>query len=215
MRLRFAAMSCVAATALAAASALHAAELKAQVLDTSGQPIKDAIVYAVPDKPSARPARNAVIDQVNRRFVPRVSVIQTGASVELPNSDNVRHSVYSFSTPNRFTLKLYAGKPAAPVTFPKPGIVVLGCNIHDSMVAYILVVDTPFFARTDAGGHATLADLEPGNYTLKAWRASMSAEQTGQPLVVGAGALNPVSLRVPVGNDDHDDMAGMSDGIPH
>ena len=79
----------------------------------------------------------------------------------------VRHSVYSFSEPNRFELKLYAGKAASPVLFPKSGIVALVCNIHDKMLAWVLVVETPYFARIDTSGQATLKGQEPGAYTLR------------------------------------------------
>ena len=87
--------------------------------------------------------RHAKIDQVNKEFVPLVSVVQTNTEITFPNSDNIRHSVYSFSPAKVFSLKLYAGKSAAPVIFDKAGLVVLGCNIHDLMVSWLLVVDTP------------------------------------------------------------------------
>ena len=189
-----------------------AADLKVTVLDAAGKPVADAIAYAIPAVPTTRAPRAATIDQVNRRFVPRVSAVQTGAAVEFPNSDDIRHSVYSFSPANTFTLKLYAGKPANPVIFPKPGIVVLGCNIHDTMIAYVLVVDTPWFARTDAAGQATLAGLEPGSYQLKAWRSSMREEAAGEALQVGTSSPAPRTLRVPTAEDTATaDMTGMAD----
>ena len=107
------------------------------------------MVYAVPEgKAPPPPSRRAVLDQKNRMFVPHVLPIQTGTAVTFPNSDNVRHQVYSFSPAKKFQLPLYAGTPAAPVVFDKPGVVTVGCNIHDQMSAYIVVVDTPYFALT-------------------------------------------------------------------
>lgn len=153
------------------ATLAHAANVRVQVVDQAGAPVPDAIVYALPASgklPSTKPA-GAVIDQIRRRFVPMVSVVQTGASVTFPNKDNIEHDVYSFSPPKRFELNLYHGIPANPVVFDKPGLVVMGCNIHDSMVAYLLIVDTPWFAKTDASGAATIENLPADAYKVVAW----------------------------------------------
>jgi plastocyanin len=195
-----------------AAPGAQGSSLRVQVRDPAGHPVVNAVVYAVPDRPTPRDTTpKAIIDQVNRRFVPRISVIQAGTAVVFPNSDNIRHSVYSFSPPKVFTLKLYAGEPASPVVFDKPGIVVLGCNIHDSMVAWVLVVDTPYFARTDGAGAATLSDLPPGNYTLRAWSNAMRQEATGEPLVVGMDPLPARVLEVPPEAADPPDSMSMNE----
>jgi plastocyanin len=173
-----------------------ASDLRVTVSDGSNQPVADAVVYATPLNPPPPVEHKAAIDQVNRRFVPRVSVIQTGTAVTFPNSDNIRHSVYSFSRARTFTLKLYAGTPASPVVFDQPGVVVLGCNIHDTMVAWVLVVNSPFFARTAADGSTSLPGLPPGDYLLRAWNNSMNDEQPGEALHVGAESLNPRHLHV-------------------
>jgi hypothetical protein len=109
------------------------------------------------------------MDQRNREFVPRVLVIGVGSSVEFPNNDSVSHQVYSFSAAKRFQLPLYKGESHPPVTFDKPGLVVLGCNIHDAMVGYIYVSDAPYFAITEASGAATLNDLPAGDYRIVVW----------------------------------------------
>lgn len=180
------------------AGAAFSADLQVTVTDDAGMPVADAVVYALPGNPVAQKPRGAIIDQKNRQFVPRVSVVQVGAAVRFPNSDNIRHSVYSFSDANRFELKLYAGTPANPVPFPKPGIVTLGCNIHDKMSAWVLVVETPFFARTDASGRATIKGLGPDTYSLRAWRTSMRKPPSdGENLEVGADNPAPQKLRVP------------------
>jgi plastocyanin len=180
----------------AASGLAEASDLRVTVSDGSNQPVADAVVYATPLNPPPPGEHKAAIDQVQRQFVPRVSVIQTGTAVSFPNSDNIRHSVYSFSRPKTFTLKLYAGTPASPVVFDQPGIVVLGCNIHDTMVAWVLVVSTPFFTRTTADGSASLSGLPPGDYLLRAWNNSMTDEQPGKALHVGAEPLSPWSLHV-------------------
>jgi len=148
-----------------------AASLSVQVNDQTSAALSDAIVYAVPvnGKTSLKSPESAVIDQVSKRFVPLVSVIQTGAAVHFPNKDNIRHHVYSFSPAKTFELKLYSGVPAKPVVFDKPGVVIMGCNIHDSMVAYVLVVDTSWFAKTDATGAARIEGLSAGEYEVHVW----------------------------------------------
>lgn len=109
------------------------------------------------------------MDQVDRQFVPHLLVVQTGTSVEFPNSDTVAHHVYSFSHPNKFTLPMYRGTAHPPVTFEHSGIVTLGCNIHDHMLGYILVVDSEAFAKTDADGMASLSLSRPEDYEIKIW----------------------------------------------
>jgi plastocyanin len=181
----------------AAAGPAEPADLRVSVVDGANMPVADAAIYATPRVPVAHGAQPRIaIDQVHREFVPRVSVVQVGTPISFPNSDNIRHSVYSFSAPKVFTLKLYAGTPSNPVIFDQPGVVVLGCNIHDTMVAWVLVVDTPYFARTAADGTATLPGLPAGDYVLRAWNNSMSQEQAGEALHVGNEALTPRRLHV-------------------
>jgi hypothetical protein len=115
------------------------------------------------------------IEQRGREFIPWMTVVQTGTSVDFPNNDTMRHHVYSFSTPKRFEIKLYAGKPGQPVVFDKPGQVDIGCNIHDWMEAHVLVVDTPYFARTGADGRATVAGVPAGRYRVRPWHALQKA----------------------------------------
>lgn len=176
---------------LLAARLAAAADVQVQVHDPSGAALKDAVVYLTPVTPAKYPPRKAEIDQVNRKFVPHLSVIQAGTAVDFPNSDNIRHSVYSFSPAKTFTLKIYSGRPANPVVFDKPGVVVLGCNIHDSMVAWVLVVGSPYHAFTADNGIAHL-DVPPGDYILKVWHEPMTLEQPGEAVKVEAAA----SLRV-------------------
>lgn len=167
-----------------------AADLLVRVETASGAAVEDAIVYAVPASPAA-PATGLKysIDQINRQFVPQVNVVQTGTAVRFPNSDNIRHSVYSFSPAKVFTLKLYAGKSGDPVVFDRAGLVVLGCNIHDLMVSWLLVVDTPYFAHTDHGGAASLTKLPPGDYSLRTWHSPMTEDQQiAENLHVDTGA---------------------------
>jgi len=165
--------------------AAGAATLTVDVRNARGQALNDAVVYAVPEGRSVPPARKtAVMDQKNRTFIPHVLAIQTGTSVRFPNSDDIRHQVYSFSTAKTFQLPLYTGTPSTPVVFDKPGVATLGCNIHDKMSAYIVVVDTPHFDTTGGDGRVTLSSLAAGKYTVHVWHAQLKA----QPVTVTLGA---------------------------
>jgi hypothetical protein len=124
--------------------------------------------------------KTAVMDQKNRMFIPHVLAVQTGTSVRFPNSDDIRHHVYSFSPAKPFQLPLYKGTPANPEVFDRAGVVTLGCNIHDQMSAFILVVDTPYFEKTAANGRASLRDVSAGRYALRVWYPDMKDEPKPQ-----------------------------------
>lgn len=161
----------LALCALCGSWAAQAAVVTVRTTDAaSGRVLDSAVVSLVPvARGSLPPPKSASIQQVNKTFVPHVTVVQTGAAVEFPNADTVRHHVYSFSPAKVFELKLYSGKPVRPVVFDRPGVVVLGCNIHDQMSAYVLVVDTPWSGVSDGEGVARLADVPPGDYLLQVW----------------------------------------------
>jgi hypothetical protein len=165
-----------------AAGLAHAqtAEIAASVTDQQGRPVADAVLVAVPvdgNMPPPQRPRDGSIDQVDKEFFPRVTIVPVGASVTFPNHDDVRHQVYSFSPAKRFELPLYAGVPAQPVVFDKPGVVVLGCNIHDWMVGYVYVSESPFFAKTGKDGKAVLADLPARAYVLRVWHPQLEMSE--------------------------------------
>ncbi len=168
-----------------------AADLEVAVHDLNNKPLEDAVVYAEPVGAAASASHDLAhvkIDQVNKEFVPLVTVVRTNTEINFPNSDNFRHSIYSFSQPKIFTTKLYSGKQAPPVLFDKPGLVVLGCNIHDMMAAWVVVVDTPYFTKTAASGTGFLKGLEPGDYRLGVWYpGSQFQPSTSQVHVAGDG----------------------------
>ena len=176
---------------LAAALPVAGASLSVQVTDAAGKPLPGAVVYL--DSPAAKAALKvtgaAEIVQANREFVPRVTVVPVGTSVSFPNQDTVRHHVYSFSPAKTFDIKLYAGTPAAPVQFDKAGVAVLGCNIHDQMVAWVVVLQTPYFARTGTDGLARLDGVPAGSYRLRGWHEALPPEQapSDQALVLAEG----------------------------
>ncbi|MGV7206507.1 methylamine utilization protein [Oxalobacteraceae bacterium A2-2] len=183
------------APAVAAASGVAV-----QVQDGAGKALSDAVVYAEPEGAApARPPASAEIEQKGLKFLPLVTVIQTGARIMFPNNDKVRHHIYSFSPAHKFDQKLYSGQAAAPQVFDKAGTVVLGCNIHDKMVAYVKVVDTPYYAKTDGQGAGRI-ELPPGKYVLKAWHYNGSGSQgVEQALLVKPGdALASAVFKLPV-----------------
>jgi len=160
----------VAVVLVGAGLPAQAATVTIKAGDGSGNALDSVVVSLVPvsrgGMPAARPAQ---IEQRNKTFLPAISVVQTGTAIEFPNNDTVRHHVYSFSAAKVFELKLYAGKPEKPVVFDKPGVVVLGCNIHDKMAAYVVVVDTPWSAISQSDGVARIADVPAGDYQLQLW----------------------------------------------
>lgn len=152
---------------------VSAASLSVKVMDEKGEMLEHVALALVPlsgPKPTLR-NDHAEIVQAAKTFMPAMSAVQTGTAIHFPNRDTVRHHVYSFSKAKSFELKLYIGTPAQPVVFDTPGIVVLGCNIHDHMVAYVMVADTPWLAVTDAQGQARMADLPEGEYELQYWHS--------------------------------------------
>jgi plastocyanin len=180
---------------LTAALPAAAATIDVRVSDARGVPIRDAVVYAVPEGRTPPPARRtAVMDQKNRMFIPHVLPVQTGTSVRFPNSDDIRHHVYSFSPAKPFQLPLYKGMPANPIVFDRAGVVTLGCNIHDQMSAYIVIVDTPWFEKTGATGTATLKDIDAGRYAVRVWFPEMRDEPVPEAVTVAAGDRIAVSF---------------------
>ena len=156
---------------LAVANGSYASTLTVTVADHKGKALADAVVTlrTLDEAISAQQSTTAIIDQIDKEFVPEVSVIQTGTAVSFPNNDDILHHVYSFSETKSFDLPLYEGTPSDPVTFDKPGLVTLGCNIHDWMRAYVVVVDTPFYKITGIDGLATIENLPVGDYELEVW----------------------------------------------
>ncbi len=178
-------------------SMAHASELRAIIKDLHGKPVTDAVVLASPADTKSRSHLSPVeaVEQVDKQFVPYVKVIYAGSKVRFPNKDNIRHQVYSFSPAKKFELPLYAGTEAPPVAFDKAGVVVLGCNIHDWMVGYIYVADTPFFAKTEASGTATLGGLPPGEYMLRVWHPNMDKAEESTIKHVTLAGETPVTLQ--------------------
>lgn len=158
----------------------------------NGQPLGNAVVslHSTTTPPQAgRRGATSEMDQRDMQFEPHVLAVRAGTSVRFPNSDNIRHQVYSFSPAKTFELPLYSGQPGSPVRFDSPGVVELGCNIHDWMLGYIVIVDTPHFAITGKDGMVTI-QAPAGKYRLQVWhewQRSGPAQPAVRSIVVGAG----------------------------
>jgi plastocyanin len=168
-----------------------AGELSIAVVDRNGHGVDQVAVTATPATPATPaagtpPPATGVMDQRNREFVPGVLVVAVGSSVQFPNNDTVSHQVYSFSPAKHFQLPLYKGEIHPPVVFDRPGLVVLGCNIHDSMVGYIYVTPAPYFGSTDASGTLRLKGLPKGDYQIVIW----------SPYIADASATLARSVRI-------------------
>lgn len=157
-----------------------AADLRVSVTDSGGQPLRYAAITAT--WPGAEPPQAAaelpVMTQRDLAFVPHMLVVPQHASVLFPNRDKTRHHVYSFSKAKTFDIKLYIGRPERPITFNQPGVVTIGCNIHDHMQGYIIVSADPRWAVTDANGEAIFENMPAVPLTLSLWHPWMMSEAT-------------------------------------
>ncbi|MBZ9611378.1 methylamine utilization protein [Rheinheimera maricola] len=166
--------------------AAYSAELTIQVRDQQQQALAFTVVELIhPDYPAIQ-ADSAQIVQRDLMFSPFVSVVQRGALVEFPNQDKTRHHVYSFSPAKQFELRLYLGKPEAAIEFDQPGLVTLGCNIHDNMLAYLYVAQSRFVGITDQQGVVKFTDLPALTYQLHYWQPWLTQPVLPQQLIVSA-----------------------------
>jgi plastocyanin len=187
---------------ISACPVLHAAELRVAVIGADETPVAGVAVVVDLDgafefAPAQQPGI-AVMDQIDEQFVPDLLVIQAGSRVEFPNSDAVLHHVYSFSAAKQFELPLFHGRVHSPVVFDEPGLVVVGCNIHDHMVGHILVVESPLHGVTDERGVVTFKELPEANYRVEVFRPDFGFP--AESVTFGStriAAQRELSIRVP------------------
>jgi len=179
--------------------AAHAADVRFLVTDAKGAPVADAVVSLTPLETTvpapAGPAEPHEITQQNKEFVPYVTAVRVGTTVRFPNRDKVEHHVYSLSEAKKFEFPLYKPGKAEEITFDRPGVVIVGCSIHDWMAAYVVVLATPWFAVTPADGAATLHHLPPGRYRAEVWQPRL-AESVMREVVVTENAAEPFSFQL-------------------
>lgn len=186
--------------ALALASSAAAADLTVTVKTPAGRAVRDAVVTVYPsagfDRSRIRFSWPYRMSQHDMRFDPFVLIVPVGAEVSFPNLDTVRHHVYSFSPAKTFELKLYGSDQTRAVRFDRVGVAAIGCNIHDAMVAYINVVDTPFAAKTDANGQAVFRGLPAGQARVRTWHpyAKVRGAQVEQAIVAAAAGAQSLAV---------------------
>lgn len=196
--------------ALALSGHAYAGDLTVSVRGADGKPVPDVVVMVYPNgQPTKGPIKFPWayrVAQQNIQFSPFMLVVPVGADVQFPNLDKVRHHVYSFSPGNKFEIKLYGQEENRTAKMSTPGVVAIGCNIHDKMVSFIRVVDTAYAGKTDANGVVTVRDVPAGAVTAKVWHPylrGMKNEKTLAITSVGAGAAREavtVELRQPSGH---------------
>lgn len=194
-------MLAVILTALSIAAPAWAGDLTVMVTTPGGQPVKDAVVMVHARGGAHGPIRFSwpyVMNQRNMQFDPFVLIVPVGATVAFPNRDPLRHHVYSFSPAKTFELKLYGHDETRSVKFDKAGVIALGCNIHDSMTAFIRVVDTPWAAKTDARGAVIIHDVPQGAATVQVWHPYIKGgrEVTRQAAIPGGAMAMKVAADV-------------------
>jgi plastocyanin len=162
----------LATALLAHLAGAHAqsAELRG-IARADGRPVANAVIWLeAPDAPSG-PKTRVVLDQRNLAFSPHLLVVRTGTIVDFPNHDRVFHNVFSFHDGKVFDLGLYPVGTSKPIVFDHAGLSRIFCNIHPNMSAYVLAVDTPYFAVSNASGNFSIAAPTERSYKYHAWRA--------------------------------------------
>lgn len=177
-----------------------AAAVEARVVDGDGEAVEDAVLMVFPEAGGAGPAKPDVVDvdQKDKEFVPRISAVAVGTKIRFPNYDQIRHHVYSFSPAKTFEIPLYKGIPADPIIFDEPGVVTLGCNIHDWMQGWVLVTDAPWFARTGADGRVRIDGLPAGPARLRVWHPELDGkpEQTERTVTLSEDGAATVAIEI-------------------
>jgi plastocyanin len=177
--------------------------------DAKGQPVPDAVVSLVPlDAPTraaAAPALSAAhgsveIAQAKQEFLPYVTPVVAGTTVSFPNHDTEQHHVYSLSDAKKFEFPLYQPGMAKQVVFDVPGVVAIGCNVHDWMIAYVVVLDTPWFAKSGADGTARIAAAPPGRYRAEVWQPRLDHPATRE-LTIAGDAPSTLVFTLPLKRD--------------
>lgn len=169
-----------------------AATLELKLAEARGAGVADAVVSLRPADgrplPALAPVPNATVAQINRELVPYVTAVTAGTTVALPNNDTVEHHAYSLSPALKFDLPLYKPNMNKALEFKTPGVVTIGCNIHDWMIAYVVVLDTPWFAQSTASGAVTLPSVPAGRYIATIWHPRLAKEVTQEFTVTDAAA---------------------------
>ena len=197
---------------LSAVAPALAATVNIDIADTDGHPAGGAVISLEPQSPGTLPPShlplNAVIDQRHETFIPLVTIIRQDGQVVFTNNDTTMHQVYSFSPIKQFEFEIDQGQKSQAVLFDKPGVASIGCNIHDQMITYVYVADTPWVVRTDANGHGVIDNVPDGAYRVSVWHPQLPPGHNAPttPLTVSS-ASSKVSLVIP--------LVGAMPGMKH
>lgn len=196
------------------AAPVAATNLTITVTGAQGEPLRYAVAYVgsprLAERAAAGARPEAVVDQRGQQFRPHTQAIQRRSTVRFPNSDQVRHHVYSFSEARTFELRLYADEPPRPIRFDREGVVILGCNIHDHMTGYLLVVDTPVFAAADRDGVIRLRGVpDDPQAVLRVWHPELGDQDSARRVSLDGDTRIAVSL--PVQDREPPEPAGLGD----
>ncbi len=211
----FSALFFIAYSCIALGQNKPVATLSISLKDNGDKPVNNGVLLFQPQfevsanqMPHQEPA---VMNQIDKQFEPHVLVVKAGTEVTFPNADNVFHHVYSFSPAKQFELKLYKEFTAQPLRFNTPGVVDIGCNIHDWMLGYIVVSDTPYFGKTDIEGQSTIS-LPYGEYTVRFWHPQVEDEKAFPTRTISVTADTKITwaLSATITSDDGFD-AGFGD----
>ncbi|MEP0356733.1 methylamine utilization protein [Paraglaciecola sp.] len=176
---------------------VFSAETSISVVSNNNEAISNVVVTLTSKeiKTYEAPKVLAVMDQVDTQFLPHVLIVQQDSKVIFPNSDSIKHHVYSFSSAKTFELQLYKDLEAEPLLFSNPGIVELGCNIHDWMLGYIFVADTPYFAKTGIQGKVNL-DVPEGDYLVRVWNPRFQEEEDVLSFQLSIPSQNSLTVKL-------------------
>ena len=194
------------ATILCLAGPAVAGPLSVRIVDAAGRPVARTVVTVRPST-GGRPMKLGAgysVTQKDLEFHPFVLVVPQGATVSFPNLDSTKHHVYSFSPAKKFELRLFARDQSRSVRFDKAGVVALGCNIHDSMSAFIVVADSAWTAVTDARGIVRFSDVPAAPASVTVWHPYLRAPANQIVLPLAAGETSKavaVRLRPPPVHD--------------
>ena len=194
-------LAAVVMTTVIALQPLRAGNLTLSVTGADGEPLRDAVAYVESSELSVRVDDDArpegEVDQRNQQFLPHAQAIRRGTSVRFPNNDQVRHHVFSFSEAKTFELRLFADEAPRPIHFDSAGVVVLGCNIHDHMIGYLLIVDTPVFGNADDDGAIQLDGVpDDPEATLRVWHPELGEDDMGMTVDMNGDPRLDVSMDV-------------------
>ena len=175
---------------------LFAQQIQIEVVDPKQKPVADVVAYIVPLDQQDLPTTDNIIEigQFDKSFAPYISVMQKGNTVKFSNRDDITHHIYSPLGANKFSFKIKAGQHHTKTDFDQAGVVTMGCNIHDWMSGHLLILDTPYFAKTDKKGAATIDILQQGKYQLTIWHPQLKEPENRLSLIFNSKEKQKLQL---------------------